>query len=117
MSNKLFKNEGDKNMNSYQMIANTYKNILKRDNPTGAAKEEIERKITAHEILANTDRQTQFELFNSSAFNDICKGYFLMALYNAGIDDETRREIMQEMKWLLDSVTAEQADRYYNEHP
>ena len=28
-------------------------------------------------------------------------------------DEDTRNGVMQELKWLFDSVTAEQAERYY----
>lgn len=98
-------------MNSYQMTADAYKRLLKADK--GIDRESTERKIAALEIMANTDRRTQYEIFNSSGFNDIAKGYFLMALDNAGAEDETKRNVMREVKYLLDTVTADEAEQYY----
>jgi len=98
------------------MSADAYKTYLERDNPTGEARASTERKITALEIMANTDRPTQYEIFNSSGFNDIVKGYILMALDNLETDTETRKDILREIRYLFDTVTAEQAEQYYTEH-
>lgn len=103
-------------MNGYQMTANIYKDFLEREKPTGETLENIKRTIAALEIMASTDRATQYELFNSSGFNDIVKGYVAMALDHSGIDNEKRAEILQEVHYLFDTVTAEQAERYYMEH-
>lgn len=101
-------------MNGYKMTADSYRHLLETEKDID--RESTERKITALEIMANTDRRTQYELFNSSGFNDIAKGYFLMALDNSGIEGEQRKDIMREIKWLFDTVTAEQAEKYYTEH-
>lgn len=104
-------------MNGYQLQADAYKRYIERENPTGEARASAERKIAALEFMASSDRQTQFELFNSSGFNDVCKGYYLMALDKTGADDETKKETMRELKHLFDTVTAEQAEQYYTEEP
>ena len=103
-------------MNGYQMSADTYKHFIERDHPTGEVLEDMERKIKALEIMANTDRPTQYEIFNSSGFNDITKGYILMALDNLETDSDTRKAILREIRYLFDTVTAEQAEQYYLEH-
>lgn len=103
-------------MNNYQMTADSYKDFLERKKPTGETLESIKRTIAALEIMANTDRATQYELFNRGGFNDIVNGYIAMALDNSGIDDEKRADILQEVYYLFDTVTAEQAERYYMEH-
>ena len=103
-------------MNGYQMSADSYKHFLEKDNPTGEARESMERKIKALEIMANTDRPTQYEIFNSSGFNDIVKGYILMALDHLETDSETSKDILREIRYLFDTVTAEQAEQYYIEH-
>ena len=103
-------------MNGYKMIADTYRDYLAKENPPKEIRADIERKITALDFMASTDRATHYELFNSSEFNDVAKGYFLMALENTGIDEEKRADIMWEVKHLFDTVTAEQAERYYMEY-
>lgn len=103
-------------MNGYQLHADTYKRVLESDNLTGEAREIMERRIASLEIMAKADRPTQYELFNTSGFNDICKGYLLMTLDNIGADAETRKRAVNEMSILFDKITAEQAERYYMEH-
>ena len=103
-------------MNGYEMSADAYRDYLAQENPPGEIRAGIERKIKALEIMANTDRETQYELFNSSGFNYIVKGYLSMALDNAGIEEEERAAIMREISFLFDTVTADQAEAYYMTH-
>lgn len=103
-------------MNGYKMHADAYRTFLERDNPQGEARADIERKIKALDIMAETDTATKYALFNSSAFNDIAKGYFLKALHNIGADEETRKAAMNEIRLLFDEMTADQAEAYYMEH-
>ena len=103
-------------MNGYKMTADSYRTYLQRDNPQGEARADMERKIKALDIMADTDRATQYELFNSSGFNDIAKGYFLKALYNIGVDEETRKAAMREIRLLFDEMTADQAEAFYMDH-
>jgi hypothetical protein len=100
-------------MNGYRSMADSYRKVLETDK--NVDREYMERKITALEIMANTDRPTQYEIFNSSAFNDVIKGYIVMALDNLKTDGETHNAILREVRYLLDTVTAEQAERYYME--
>ena len=100
-------------MNGYAMMADSYRKLLATD--SNADREFMERRITALEIMANTDRSTQYELFNSSAFNDIVRGYILMALDNAEAGRETSNAVLQEFNALLESVTAEQAENFYKD--
>ena len=103
----------NKIMNGYQMTANAYKRDMARRGLTGEARADVERTIAALEFMANSEQKTHFALFDTTAFNDVCRGYILMALDNYGAEEDTRNGVMQELKWLFDSVTAEQAERYY----
>ena len=103
-------------MNGYKATADAYKKYIARESPIGEARASAERKIAALEFMASSDRQTQLELFNSSGFNGVCKGYFLMALDNTGADDETKKAAMRELAHLFDTVTAEQAEQYYTDN-
>jgi len=89
------------------MSADAYKTYLERDNPTGEARASTERKITALEIMANTDRPTQYEIFNSSGFNDIVKGYSMSIEYSkaavkaiAAMDRKTKQRIKEAIEGI-----------------
>lgn len=103
-------------MNGYEMSANVYREYLTENNPTGRARADIEHKIKALDIMASTDRETQHEMFNSTAFNSIAKGYFLMALDRAKTGQKKKADIMREVGYLLDTVTADQAESYFMKH-
>lgn len=102
-------------MNGYKIHADAYRKVLADENPTGEAKAEMERRITALDIMANTDRPTQFEIFNTGGFNDVCKGYLLMALRNIGVDPDTQKAALAELRALFDTVTAGAAEQFYTE--
>ena len=103
-------------MNGYKMTADSYRAFLERDNPQGEARADMERKIKALDTMAESDKPLIYEYFNTSAFNDIAKGYFLKALNNIGADGETRKAAMNEIRLLFDEMTADQAETYYMEH-
>lgn len=101
-------------MNGYQMHADSYKKLLENTETAQEVQEDIKKKIKAFEIMANTDRQTQCELFNSGAFNDVCKGYLLSALDRCGIDHDTAQKIMSTVNF--EEFDAAEAEAYYRTH-
>ena len=118
-------------MNGYQMHADAYRQFMEQhENDPTIDKESMQRKIKALEIMATTDKATRYELFNSSGFNDIAKGYFLMTIDYvlndadideiAEIDDDTRHELRRHLRnqlaYIFDTTGAEQAETYYMEH-
>jgi hypothetical protein len=103
-------------VNGYQLHADSYKKLLENTETAQEVQEDIKKKIRAFEIMANTDRQTQFELFNTGGFNDICKGFLLMAADKAQADKETASRILSALTGLFDEMSAEQAEQYYKNH-
>lgn len=104
-------------MNGYQLLADNYRKLLNNSaNTAQDAQEAIKRKIKALDIMANLDRQTQFELFNSGGFNGVCRGFLLMAMDNAGADHDTASRILSALDGLFETTGAEQAETYYMEH-
>lgn len=99
-------------MNGYQMTADSYRKLLeiKKD----LNREAIEKKIKALDFLATCDNEEIIELFNSSAFNDIVNGYFEMAIDNMGLEAETKSGLLNELRYLFDTKTADEANAYYN---
>lgn len=101
-------------MNGYQMTADSYRTLLEREQDIDRAS--IESKIKALDFLATCSKEERLELFNSSAFNDVVKGYLKMACNNMELEDEVRQGLLNELRYLFDTVTAEQAEDYYNNH-
>ena len=101
-------------MNGYQMTADSYRTLLEREQNIDRAS--IERKIKALDFLATCTKEERLELFNSSAFNDVVKGYLKMACNNMELEDETRQGLLNELRYLFDTVTADQAEDYYSNH-
>jgi len=45
--------------------------------------------------------------------NDACKGYALMAMQRAGLDDYTINRVMHEMTWCFDDTCVAEAAKHY----
>lgn len=48
-------------------------------------------------------------LFATGVFNDICKGYVKKAMGNCGLEEEICAAVMEELRHLLDTITAQDA--------
>ena len=101
-------------MNGYAMTSQAYKRYLEEhpDEPDNI-KESIYHKIKALDLLAECTEEERLELFNSSAFNDVVKGYVKMAANNIGLDDGTKGWLLSELRFLFSTVTADEAEAYY----
>ena len=104
-------------MNGYKMQSIAYKKYLE-DNPDTPAgiKAGMENKIKLYDFLGECTKSERLELFNSSAFNDVVKGYLLMAADNLNIDEATKSDLLKELNSLFDNISAEQAENYYKNH-
>ena len=105
-------------MNGFALMADSYRKYLQSqgyDKETGIEfcdnspeVRDAERKVRIFDFLATCDDDDFYTLFDSSAFNEIAKDYFRMALKKAGVDDETRSNVMNEFRFLLSEKTAKQ---------
>lgn len=102
-------------MNGYELTANTYRRLLETETDH-AAIADMQSKLKVYSFLAEITEQERLELFNSSAFNDVCKGYMLAALDSIGIDHDTQQKAVYAMAAQFDSMSAEQAEKYYMGH-
>lgn len=101
-------------MNGYKMLADSYRSFL--DDPT-ADQDNIKTRIKALDFLGECDKATMYALFDSSAFNDIVKGYIAMIADNAeDLTDEQRSHLKGHIEGLFDMVSAKQAEAYYYDH-
>lgn len=48
----------------------------------------------------------RYDEFDSGNYNDIAKAYFERAMKNCDIDKKTREAVLDELKWLFDTVSA-----------
>ena len=98
-------------MNGYKMSADSYRILKKRD-----PKADVDSNIKVLDFLATCTQEDIYNLFNSSAFNNICLGYVEMALNDFKLDDDTKDRIIKHVWAMLDDKSAKQAEKYYNEY-
>lgn len=100
-------------MDGFELLAKSYEKQLKEHPEWDAtAKEEVERTIKCLNLLVGTNDLDRDEIFNSGAFNDICKGYFRKSMQNCKLDDDTINAVMDEFKWLLETISATEARKF-----
>ena len=92
-------------MNGYIMQAETYRVLAQRGQ---IPKEEADRKRAVYAFWGTIEESQRYDLFDSSAFNDIVKAYVKLALKNTEIDEEKTEEIMQELRWLFDTKSSKE---------
>lgn len=104
-------------MNGYEMTADTYRHYLEQHPAEPQkVKADLACKIKALDIMASCSDSERLALFNTSAFNDVVKGYVKLALDNIGIEYEQRKAIVNEVSYLFDIKTADEAEEYYYNH-
>lgn len=68
---------------------------------------------TENRLLERGTRAAQFTMLNGPWRNDACKGYAIMAMRGAGLDEQTIYKVGVEMTALFDSCTVEEAAKCY----
>lgn len=99
-------------MNGYKMTADGYRKLLGNSKLDQA---DIESNIKTLDFLATCTKEDIYNLFNSTAFNNICMGYVKTALNDfKEIDEELRDRIINYVRYKFDTITAKQAEKYNN---
>lgn len=94
-------------MNGYELHANAYRKILQEnDSLSEDVKASIEREIKILDIMANLSEQERMMLFDTGAYNDVLKGYCRKAMQNCDIDHKKIQQVIGEIGYLLDTITA-----------
>lgn len=90
-------------MNGFKLMAESYRK---------AAGEEAERIAKLYDFLGDCSESDICTLFDSTAFNEISKGYLRKAVKrltdNGTLDDEQARAIRNEYSKLFEDMTAEE---------
>ncbi|MCR5586096.1 MAG: hypothetical protein K6F77_01005 [Lachnospiraceae bacterium] len=102
-------------MNGYEIIADSYRSLIKKETDE-KTKIELEKKIKILDFLATCDAEDKCYLFDSSAFNDIFKGYTNKVvgnlLKNEDINQEQADRLRNSFSSILDEISAEEALKY-----
>ena len=91
-------------MNGYKLQADAIRKIVERDDDCD--KEVMLSKAKVYDMLSELSQDQIYEIYNSSAFNDVTKAYAKKAMENVGVDEEQIKEVLSEIKYLHDTVTA-----------
>ena len=73
----------------------------------------MQKDIKVLSFLSECDKEEKHKLFNSSAFNDVLKGYVLKAADNLKYNEDKRKELINEIAYLLDTMDASESEQYY----
>lgn len=99
-------------MNDYKMTADAYREAKKRD-----PRLDLDSEIKTLDFLSTCTKADLYNLFNSTAFNNICLGYVKMALNDfKELDEELKDRITNHVRYKFDTVPANQAEKYNNEY-
>ena len=100
-------------MNGYKMTADAYR-TLRGNNKVDQA--DVESNIKVLDFLSTCTEEDIYNLFNSTAFNNICMGYVKIALNDfKELGEDMKDRITNHVRYKFDTVTAEQAENYNNE--
>lgn len=96
-------------MNGYSLMADSYKKAAEQGKTT---KEQAEKHIRIYDFLASCDPDDICILFDSSAFNEVSKGYLQKAVKrlvdNGTIEEEQAASVRNEYRLLLSEMTAKE---------
>lgn len=106
-------------MNGYQLMANSYKQLLAREETAPEERKDLESHIKVFEFLASLTDAEKRIIFDSGAFNDVLKGYVSKAVDNITRDgnepdsEDLKGIILREINCLLSEMSSDQAEQYY----
>lgn len=104
-------------MNGYRIMGDVCRKVLSgsRELPEDE-KEELEAKIKAYDFLADADELVKCALFESSAFNDMIKGYVCAAMEACNVSTEVQGEILGKLQESLDKLRPKDALQEWERH-
>ena len=98
-------------MNGYKALADGYRQMAEKGE---IPHEKAERLAALYDFLSGCDNGDFYDLFDSSAFNEIAKAYLRLAVKNLVrreiLDDEQSAAVLREYVCLLSEVTAREAE-------
>lgn len=92
-------------MNGFKMLSDSYKVLLEQGK---IDKETAEKEMRVLNFLATCDTDDFCRLVDSSAFNDIIRGYVRLAVESADIDEESKNKVIGQLRWIFDEKSAKE---------
>lgn len=93
-------------MDGYLVLAESYRTLVKQGK---IDHETADKYIRVYEFLAACDKDDICILADSSSFNDIIRGYVSLALEEAEVDEETKERVEEQMHWIFDTYSSQDA--------
>lgn len=91
-------------MDGFKLQLEGYEQYMKqKPDLDEATKEHLQKQIKALTPFVGTTDEDRQMMFDTGAFNDICKAYFRKSMKNCGVPDETIASVLDELKWLFDT--------------
>ena len=95
-------------MNVYEITADAYRFLVKNGIMPS---EEAASYIKVFEFLGTCSEDEIYKLMDSGVFNGIFRSYVEEAMYNVHIDTDKAEEVLDELKWLLDTKLAREISK------
>lgn len=92
-------------MNGYTLMSESYRKLI---NEGKIEREDAEKEIRIFEFLASCDQDDLCRLVDSSAFNDIIKGYMKVAVEDAGVEEKAKSRVLDSIYKIFDSYSAKE---------
>lgn len=92
-------------MNGYKLLIDSYKAALEREDKS-IDRDFIHAKIRSLEPFSERTNEEIVRMFDSGAFNDVLLAYCRVAMQNCHLDQEKINEVLEEVRWLLDTTGA-----------
>lgn len=90
-------------MNGFQLLSDSYKKALSQGE---ISREEAEKKCRIYDFLATCDDDDFYNMFDSSAFNEISKSYMRLAVKrlveNGTLEEDQGKAVRNEFAFLFD---------------
>lgn len=90
-------------MNGYKVLADGYRTLVSQGKFT---EEEVKTDLKILDFIAECTQEDLYTMIDTSAFNEIIKSFCRAALINARVTEETRYNVMNELRWLFDERPA-----------
>ena len=95
-------------MNGFEVMADTYRNLASE----GKIPQEAEKKCKAYDFLGGCEQDDIYDLFDSSAFNEIAKSYMRLAVKElvaeGKLDEDQGRAVRNRFSLLFDEKRAKE---------
>ena len=96
-------------MNGFELLANSYRKLAEKGDIT---KETAEKHCKTLDFLATCDDEDLYNMFDSSAFNEIAKSYMRLAVKQLAeegtIDEDQARSVRNRFSLLFDEKKAKE---------